>query len=380
MRLHNRQLKAGFWTDGTLLRWPLAKRLFYAGLVQLADDSGCLEDDAFSFKIQLFPSPMDAEITVEVLEQWTHELVEAGKLVPYTAEGKACLFLKTFRKYQRIDTPSAPEVPLPCWLQWVTYPSNPRAGHYVDVTPEQEPSATTDDVLTHALQPPSNQNQNRNLNLNQNPNRKEVESLVPGWKALPAAAPDPAPLPPPPEGGESDQSRTTAEPAPIASAGADDSPALAAHPHVQRFIDDVWQVHFPQQPLVPGSFAVAREQLDRLEQAVAACARLPGGVAGLFAELHRRLGSQQAALRQKVERDTAQEHWQQRVIPYLAAVIAGMSQDRQSEGGSHHDTTSTGARHTAVYGGNSGPRSRSAGVRLPTFPCTHFTPGVHAWE
>ena len=44
MRLHSRLVKEGFWTDTELIReLPLEGRLFYLGLIQLADDSGCLK-------------------------------------------------------------------------------------------------------------------------------------------------------------------------------------------------------------------------------------------------------------------------------------------------------------------------------------------------
>jgi len=100
MRLHNRQIKATFWTDPDLLQWPRDKRWFYFGLVQLADDSGCLEDSPFAFKIHLFPSPLDQDITVEVIARWRDELIAEGKLVPYEVEGKRYLFITNFHKHQ----------------------------------------------------------------------------------------------------------------------------------------------------------------------------------------------------------------------------------------------------------------------------------------
>lgn len=78
MRLHNRQIKASFWTDADLTDWPLIKRLFYLGLIQLADDSGCLEWSARLFKRQLFPLE---DVSVEQLAEWTEEMLEQGKLI-----------------------------------------------------------------------------------------------------------------------------------------------------------------------------------------------------------------------------------------------------------------------------------------------------------
>lgn len=122
MRLHNRQIKATFWNDPDLLQWPRDKRMFYAGLSQIADDSGCLEDSPFAFKLILYPSPIDDDITVEILSKWRDEFIEQGKLTPYCAGGKQYLFMNNFHKHQTLDKPTPPgkaSIPLPPWVQWV---------------------------------------------------------------------------------------------------------------------------------------------------------------------------------------------------------------------------------------------------------------------
>ena len=116
-RLRNRQVKAEFWTDGELLRWPLAKRHFYQGLWALAEDSGCLEDDTFTWKLQLFPSPLDADVSIERLEQWRDELVACGKLRRYEAAGKRYLYLTTFHDHEAPRNPQRADLPLPRWLK-----------------------------------------------------------------------------------------------------------------------------------------------------------------------------------------------------------------------------------------------------------------------
>lgn len=121
MRLHNRQIKATFWSDPDLLQWPRDKRWFYEGLTQLADDSGCLEDSSFAFKLHLFPSPLDSDMTVELLTKWRDELVGQGKLVPYEVVGKRYLFMVNFHKHQTLDKPTPPSkasIPLPPWVIW----------------------------------------------------------------------------------------------------------------------------------------------------------------------------------------------------------------------------------------------------------------------
>ena len=142
MKLHNRQIKASFWTDPDLLQWSRDKRWFYMGLVQLADDSGCLEDSSFAFKIQLFPSPVDADITTDIIEKWRDEMAEAGKLIRYESAGKQCLYIANFHKHQVLKNCPAPDVPLPPWLQWEPYKSNERSGKYI----------INNDILTKFLQ------------------------------------------------------------------------------------------------------------------------------------------------------------------------------------------------------------------------------------
>lgn len=129
-RLRNRILKADFWSDGELLRWPREKRMTYAGLFSLAEDSGCLEDDSFTWKCLLWPSPLDSDITLEMLEAWRDELCDAGKLVPYFVAGQQYLYLTSFHGHERPRNPQRPSVPLPEWITWVPHETNPHKGHY----------------------------------------------------------------------------------------------------------------------------------------------------------------------------------------------------------------------------------------------------------
>lgn len=162
MRLHNRQIKASFWTDTELIQaLPPTGRLFYIGLFMLADDSGCLEDDLLAMKILLFPG--DDGLHVSELSDYRKTLVSLGKLTPYLQDGKTCLFLRNFHKHQRIKTPSPPTVPLPPWIQWEPFESNPRTGKYVvNWDSYHEHTCKTEasyEGLTAGLQSSSNLNQ-----------------------------------------------------------------------------------------------------------------------------------------------------------------------------------------------------------------------------
>lgn len=129
MKLHNRQIKGSYWTDTDMIRnFTLEERLFYVGLWQLADDSGCIENDPYALKLFLFP--LNEDVTIEKLTTWTTKLIEKQKLIPYHTQGKDGLYLTNFHKHQTIKNPQPPEVPLPPWITWKPYKSNPRTGRY----------------------------------------------------------------------------------------------------------------------------------------------------------------------------------------------------------------------------------------------------------
>lgn len=160
MRLHSRQVKASFWDDPDLLRLHRDARFLFEGLWALADDSGCVYDDPFIFKTKLFPSPVDADLTVERLGELRDELVRSGMLVPYEAEGKRCLFITHFHEHQTLKNPGAPEVPLPPWIKWTPSENRYRSGTYTVSTPysdakeseaaptDTEPSQYSDSTVT----------------------------------------------------------------------------------------------------------------------------------------------------------------------------------------------------------------------------------------
>ena len=98
MKLHNRQIKASYWTDTDMIRnFTLEERLFYIGLWQLADDSGCLENDPYAFKLFLFP--LNEEVTIENLNDWTTKLIEKQKLISYHTQGKDGLYLANVHQH-----------------------------------------------------------------------------------------------------------------------------------------------------------------------------------------------------------------------------------------------------------------------------------------
>lgn len=130
MRLHNRQIKGSFWSDPDLVyELTREQRMFFIGLTQLAEDSGCLEYDPRSFKILLYPA--DTDITPEILTEWTEKIIEMGKLIPYEVEGKQYLFIKNFHKHQSLRIQTPPELPLPSWIHFEYREGSDKFGKYV---------------------------------------------------------------------------------------------------------------------------------------------------------------------------------------------------------------------------------------------------------
>lgn len=117
-RLRNRILKADYWVDGELLRWPREKRWTYAGMYSIAEDSGVIENDPFTWKVMIWSSPLDADVTVEKLEQWRDELIAAGKLIEFAVGDEELLFLRSFHEHERPRNPQSPNLPLPPWVTW----------------------------------------------------------------------------------------------------------------------------------------------------------------------------------------------------------------------------------------------------------------------
>lgn len=184
MRLHDRRIRAAFWQDTKLIKsLDAVGRMFFIGLTQLADDSGCLMDDCYFFKMTLFP--MDEDVTIEKLESYKETLIDIEALVPYSADNKTCLFIKNFYKHQTLKNCAPPKVPLPPWVNYEVYKSNSRSGKYIFteaalynyLTPDLQPSygcLTPDLRMSSNLEP-------RTKNLNPEPNtvNAEEESNIP---------------------------------------------------------------------------------------------------------------------------------------------------------------------------------------------------------
>jgi len=193
VKFRDRLIRAEFWADSYFFRLSAIQKLFFIGLWGLAEDSGCLEDDPFIFKHQLFGSPADKKITEEVLDGWKNELIQAGKLIPYQVGERKFLFIKNFHKYQQIKNSSAPTLPVPVWVIFTPFNSNPRQGSYevqeILATTEvsQRQLIVSNPSLTNALQTSTKLNQIKlsQIKLKEAPQiPEEFSELVPSLDKL----------------------------------------------------------------------------------------------------------------------------------------------------------------------------------------------------
>lgn len=96
-----------FWLDEQIALCSYEARLFYIGTWNFSDDYGVIEDSISKLKAQIFPyDPID-------VTPLRAKLVEIGKLVEFKAEGKNWLYLKNFKKWQKVDKPSDKRNPSP---------------------------------------------------------------------------------------------------------------------------------------------------------------------------------------------------------------------------------------------------------------------------
>jgi len=102
-----RTVKPEFWTDEKVVECSIAGRLLFIGLFNFANDRGCLERSPKRIKMQVFPADV---VDCEPLIQ---ELIAHGLLSEYSVNGVEYLAIKGFAKHQKINRPSASNIPNP---------------------------------------------------------------------------------------------------------------------------------------------------------------------------------------------------------------------------------------------------------------------------
>lgn len=95
-----RSVHPGFFTDEDIVSVSMAARMLFIGLGIEADDKGIFEWKPLTIKMRIFPGD---NIDVEPL---LAELEQAGKVMPYSADGKRYGAIRNFKKFQKPKTPN----------------------------------------------------------------------------------------------------------------------------------------------------------------------------------------------------------------------------------------------------------------------------------
>jgi hypothetical protein len=103
-----RSVKPEFWQDERLARLPHVTRLLFIGLWGIADDEGRLRGNPLFIRAQVFPYEPHADVETALAE-----LENAGLIVRYEADSEAFVWVRNFRKHQKIDTRLKSKLPAP---------------------------------------------------------------------------------------------------------------------------------------------------------------------------------------------------------------------------------------------------------------------------
>jgi hypothetical protein len=106
---------------------PASKRVLFAGMLSMAEDSGCMEWKAGLLKA--FTLPFDPA-TITDVQGWMDELTTAGRAWTYQREGRTYAFLPDFPRWQgRLIRWGAPDtVPLPSGIRFTPAEAKERRG------------------------------------------------------------------------------------------------------------------------------------------------------------------------------------------------------------------------------------------------------------
>lgn len=105
-----RTIKPEFWQDERVAALSPLARLLFVGLWNLADDEGRLRGHPALIRGALFPYDDPRSLDVGAL---LDELVEAGRVQAYEADGERFLWVRHFRQHQKIDRPTPSRLPAP---------------------------------------------------------------------------------------------------------------------------------------------------------------------------------------------------------------------------------------------------------------------------
>jgi hypothetical protein len=107
-----RTIKPEFWGDEKIGSLPRAARLTFLGLISVAsDDEGRCRGNPRAVRSAVYP--LDDDVNVDEMVSHLELLAERGLIRPYTVNGEPYLLIVNFTRHQKIDRPTASQLPAP---------------------------------------------------------------------------------------------------------------------------------------------------------------------------------------------------------------------------------------------------------------------------
>lgn len=103
-----RSIKPETWADEKLAGLPRDARLLFLALISNADDDGRMRGSVLFVRAACFPYDPDLDVGTLM-----NQLSGAGFIQAYEADGQSFLFIRNFRKHQKIDRPTPSSLPPP---------------------------------------------------------------------------------------------------------------------------------------------------------------------------------------------------------------------------------------------------------------------------
>ena len=107
----NRMIKPEFWSSPQVVWCCHSARLLFVGMLNFADDRGCMPASVDRLKMEIFPG--DDWVPREDVQAWLRELVSVGLVSEYACGDDRYLHICKFTKHQRIQRPTYTYPPPP---------------------------------------------------------------------------------------------------------------------------------------------------------------------------------------------------------------------------------------------------------------------------
>jgi hypothetical protein len=110
-----RMIDPRIWQSEQIAMLTRDQRLLFIGIVSNADDEGRIKGSPLFLKLTIFPGDMD--ISLDDVRRWRDAIANArdgngqAPIRVYSVNGIEYIDLPNWRKYQRIDKPSASDIP-----------------------------------------------------------------------------------------------------------------------------------------------------------------------------------------------------------------------------------------------------------------------------